>query len=238
MAGPERADRGRADPGLLAQERDLPIPGQRVRCRRGHSVSRYVHEGLAVLAERAPSLGAALRQGAAKAYLVLDGTVVPTDRVRMTRRGADREFYSGKVHHHGMNVQVIAGPFGELLYTSAAIPAARHDIAAAREHHLLDALDAMARTGRPVFADKGYRGAPPGISVPFMPCRKNPATGTYLLLSDNQKACNRAHAKLRAPGERANATLKSWRALTRVRMSPERITDLVHAVTTLITAGH
>ncbi len=68
--------------------------------------------------------------------------------------------------------------------------------------------------------------------------RKNPATGTYLPLSDNQKACNRAHAKLRAPGERANAALKSWRALTRVRMSPERITDLVHAVTALIIAGH
>ena len=74
------------------------------------TVSRYVHEGLAVLAERAPTLSAALRQGAAKAYLVLDGTIVPTDRVRMSTRGADREFYSGKVHHHGMNVQVIAGP--------------------------------------------------------------------------------------------------------------------------------
>ena len=76
--------------------------------------------------------------------MVLHDTVVPTDRVRMSTRGADREFYSGKVHHHGMNVQVIAGPFGELLYTSGAIPAARHDIAAAREHHLLDALDALA----------------------------------------------------------------------------------------------
>ena len=144
MAGFERADRAVLILAYLRRNETYPSLASGFGVARA-TVSRYVHEGLAVLAERAPTLGAVLRQGAAKAYVVLHGTVVPTDPVRMTRRGADREFYSGKVHHHEMNVQFIVFSLGELLYTSGAIPAARHDIAAAREHHLLDALDALAR---------------------------------------------------------------------------------------------
>jgi hypothetical protein len=37
------------------------------------------------------------------AYAILDGTVIPIDRV-----AADRPFYSGKHQKHGMNLQVIA----------------------------------------------------------------------------------------------------------------------------------
>jgi hypothetical protein len=40
-------------------------------------------------------------------YVVLDGTLVPGDRVT-----ADRPFYSGKHKRHGMNLQVIADPAG------------------------------------------------------------------------------------------------------------------------------
>jgi len=53
---------------------------------------RYVNETAALLAARAPKLRKAV-QGAKKAghaYVVLDGTLIPVDRV-----AADRPFYSG-----------------------------------------------------------------------------------------------------------------------------------------------
>jgi hypothetical protein len=52
-----------------------------------------------------------------------------------------------------------------------------------------------------VVADKGYLGVD-HIRTPYRG-RNKPAS---------QKDANRAHARLRAPGERANAQLKSWRA--------------------------
>ena len=68
---------------------------------------RYVTETVALLAARSPKLRQALRD-AAKAghtYLVIDGTLIPIDRV-----AAGRPFYSGKHRKHGMNLQVIASP--------------------------------------------------------------------------------------------------------------------------------
>jgi transposase len=53
----------------------------------------------------------------------------------------------------------------------------------------------------------------------------------------NQKAVNSAHARQRGPGERANAQLKSWRVLRKIRCCPRRITDLAKAVVVLIHAG-
>jgi hypothetical protein len=73
---------------------------------------RYVTETGALLAARSPKLGQALRDAAkaGHAYLVLDGTVIPIDRV-----AADRPFYSGKHRKHGMNLQVIASPDGDIV---------------------------------------------------------------------------------------------------------------------------
>ena len=45
-----------------------------------------------------------------------------------------------------------------------------------------------------------------------------------------QKEANRAHAKLRAPGERANAQLKSWRILRKLRCCPWRAGKLAKAI--------
>ena len=68
---------------------------------------RYVEETVALLAARSPKLAPGAAQGEAgrAAYLVLDGTLIPIDRVT-----ADRPFYSGKHRKHGMNLQVIAIP--------------------------------------------------------------------------------------------------------------------------------
>ena len=46
-----------------------------------------------------------------------------------------------------------------------------------------------------------------------------------------------AHARQRGPGERANAQLKSWRILRKIRSCPHRATSLVKAVLVLILAG-
>ncbi len=156
----------------------------------------------------------------------------------MTTRGADAPFYSGKAHHHGMNVQVIAGPLGELLWASPALPGASHDIACARTHGLPKALEQVTAFGTTVLADRGYIGVGHGIRVPIMALGRT-ETGAFRRreLSENEKAYNGAHARMRAYGERSNAQLKSWRVLTRLRCSPERATTIVAAVATLITSG-
>jgi len=52
----------------------------------------------------------------------VDGTLIPIDRV-----AKDRPFYSGKHKKHGMNLQVIASPHGDLLWVSGALPGSVHD---------------------------------------------------------------------------------------------------------------
>src|SRR5207248_3995706 len=90
---------------------------------------RYVNETVALLAARAPKLRTAVRDArkAGHAYLVIDGTLIPIDRV-----AADRPFYSGKHRKHGMNLQVIASPGGDILWVSGPLPGAVHDLTAAR----------------------------------------------------------------------------------------------------------
>jgi hypothetical protein len=39
---------------------------------------------------------------------------------------------------------------------------------------------------------------------------------------------------IRAPGERANAKLKNWRILRKIRSSPAHTTTLINAIQTLI----
>jgi hypothetical protein len=150
---------------------------------------RYVTETVALLAARAPKLRQALRNAkkAGHAYLVIDGTLIPIDRV-----AADRPFYSGKHRKHGTNLQVISGPDGEIVWVSGPLLGAVHDLSATR---IWGIVAEPAASGLIVLADKGYAGAGEHVLVPYK--RKNkPAS---------QKDTNRAHARLRAPGERANA---------------------------------
>jgi hypothetical protein len=49
----------------------------------------------------AATLAPAVQAAAEKAYVVLDGTVPPIDRV-FTRSGRDGPYYSGKAHRHGI----------------------------------------------------------------------------------------------------------------------------------------
>jgi hypothetical protein len=131
-----------------------------------------------------------------------------------------------------MNVQVIADPVGRIVWASPALPGARHDMGAARQHGILDALTAA---GVRVIADNGYRGS--GFGVPQRRRSADPETGERRRLSRNQKAVNSAHARQRGPGERANAQLKSWKVLRKIRCCSRRTTDLVKAVLVLIHAS-
>ena len=97
------------------------------------TVFRYIREALDVPSALAPTLQQAMAAAARKAFVILDGTLLPIDRVGMGS-GRDRPYYSGKHKHHGVNVQVIADPAGRLVWVSDALPGARHDMGAAREH--------------------------------------------------------------------------------------------------------
>jgi hypothetical protein len=173
---------------------------------------RYVQEGIMLAARYAPSFKQAARLAAKLGFACLDGTLILIDRV-----GDDRPYYSGKHKRHGVNVQVIAGPTGEVLWVSAALPGSTHDLTAARAHKILKALQAAGLT---VLADKGYIGAGGTLIVPVK--GKN--------LPDDRHEYNRAHAALRGPAERANAQLKQFKILTKLRCSPSKATPLVRAV--------
>ena len=159
---------------------------------------------MALLAARAPKLRRALAnaKAATHAYVVIDGTLIPIDRV-----AADRPFYSGKHRRHGMNLQVISAPDGEILWVSGPLPGAVHDLTAAR---IWGIIRELAAAGLIVLADKGYHGSGDHIRTPYRG-RNKPAS---------QKEANRAHAQLRSPGERANAQLKNWHILRKLRCCP------------------
>jgi len=197
------------------------------------TVFRYIREGIDVLAAVAPTLDQALDVARRKAFVILDGTLISIDRIGMAS-GYDRAFFSGKHKRHGVNVQVIADSAGRLVWASPALPGARHDMGAAREHGIIDALNAA---GVHTVADTAYQGGGPAIRVPQRRRRLDPDTGRYRRLSRAQKQVNTAHARQRGPGERANAQLKSWTVLRKIRSCPRRATALVNAVTVLIQTG-
>ncbi|MEB3371758.1 transposase family protein [Saccharopolyspora mangrovi] len=201
--------------------------------RRHTSLLKPIREALGVLSTRARSLDEAITVAARKAFVTIDGTLLRIDRVGMAI-GRDRPYYSGKHKRHGVNVQVIAGPAGRLIWASPALPGARHDMGAAREHGLIDAL---TTAGIRVVADSAYRGAGTNVELPQRRRTRENELDDRPRLSANQKAVNVAHARLRGPGERANAQLKSWKILRRIRGCPHHATLLVNAVQSLIHAG-
>jgi hypothetical protein len=189
---------------------------------------RYLHEVIIVLAEQAPDLhevlAEALRSG--EAHVLLDGTLIPCDRVNEPDRHSDR-WYSGKHHHHGGNVQVLCTADGEPLWTSPVEPGSTHDLTAARRH-ALPSLYPAASAGLPVLADKGYTGAGAGIHVPV----RRP--GGTQILDRPTRGWNSYINTYRAPVERGIAVLKKrWKALQHVSLCPQRIGDIVAAALVL-----
>src|SRR5438445_499816 len=89
--------------------------------------------------------------------------------------------------------------------------AASFAIGAATAHKILTAFEAA---GLRVLADKGYIGAGGALIVPVK--------GNNL--TTDRVAFNRSHAALRGPAERANAQLKTYKILTKLRSSPSKAT--------------
>jgi hypothetical protein len=89
----------------------------------------------------------------------------------------------------------------------------------------------------PAVAGTAYQGAGPTVAIPQRRRRLDSDTGRYRRLSRNQKEVNTAHARRRGPGERANAELKNWKILRKIRSCPSRANELVAAVQTLMIAG-
>ncbi|GAB2764979.1 transposase family protein [Salinifilum aidingensis] len=167
------------------------------------TVFRYVRETLDVLADRACGLNEAVEMARGKAFVIIDGTLLRTDRVGMAS-GRDHPFYSGKHTCHGVNVQVLADPSGRLIWTSPALPGARHDMGAARDHGVLDALEQPGARGS---AGSAYRGAGPNADVSQRRRTRRNDLNERPRLSADQKAVNSAHA--RRPRPRRTSTPSS-----------------------------
>jgi hypothetical protein len=80
-------------------------------------------------------------------------------------------------------------------------------------------LAELEAAGLITLADKGYQGTT-WAKIPYRGKNK----------PESQKEANRAHAKLRAPGERANAQLKNWQILRKLRCCPWRAGQLAKAI--------
>ena len=165
-----------------------------------------------LLAARAPKLRKAVRDAvrAGCACVILDGTLIPIDRV-----AADKPFYSGKHKKHGMNLQVIACPDGDVLWVSGALPGSVHD---KKAEWIWGALDELEKASLVTLA----------LGLPGQRARESPVQGQEQ--AGPQKEANRAHARLRSPGERANAQLKTWRILRKLRCCPWRAGKLAKTI--------
>src|SRR3954449_5988633 len=192
---------------------------------------RYLHEGIDVLAAQAPDLHQVLEAGKAAGWthVTLDGTLIATDRCRTVNPESGHDlWYSGKHRAHGGNVQIVGDPTGFPVAVSDVEPGSTHDLTAARVTGFLGALHAAAALlGLPALADKGYDGAGAGVLTPTKGGHLHPDTA----------ARNELIGCLRAQGERAIALLKTrWKALSRIRLCPQRIGAIAKAALVLTTA--
>ena len=187
---------------------------------------RGIREGISVLADRGRRIS--LRDVARLAvkmgweYVIVDGVHVPA--VTFGRKtGGQRAFYSGKHKRHGLNVQTVCSPDGELLWAAAPLPGATVDVTAARKARIAVMLVSVIG----VFADLGYL----GWDQEVITGRRKPRGKE---LTPAQRAANRLQAQLRCVGERGNARLKYWKILaTELRCDPGRCTAVVKAVLAL-----
>jgi hypothetical protein len=192
---------------------------------------RYLHEGINVLAEKAPDLHEVLdrcrREG--MTHVILDGTLIESDRVAGARENGNDLWFSQKHKTFGGNVQFLSAPDGTPLWVSEVEPGSTPDIIAARIH-ALPALYKAAADGLPTLADKGYIGAGIGILVPV----RRPKGQSEHALDADTRTTNSLIRGIRALGERTAAELKQrWRTLQHVTLSPSRIGDIARAALVL-----
>lgn len=189
-------------------------PGRSPRASAYRSSHAYVTTVVRHLADKAPGLLKVLRETDPD-HALLDGTLAECDRVGDGR--------AAKHKRHGVNVQVVTDPAGEILWLSPALPGRTHDLTAARTHKILRICE---RQGVPILADMAYIGAGDWVTT----AKRSPPNGELTL---TERTVNRALSAARAPVERGVARLKSWRILRRARCSPTRLSAIGAAVLTL-----
>lgn len=204
---------------------------------------RYLHEAITALAAHVPDLHQVLtdRRRRGDTHVILDGSLIPCDRVAATTvktKGKNRGrtvhlWYSGKHRTFGGNIQFLASADGFPLWTSEVLPGSRNDLSAARDLDIVGALTAAAAQGLPTLADKAYHAAGIGIHTPFKKAAGQPP------LDPRQRVYNLLQTRARALGERAMALLKTrWRALHRISLCPHRIGHIVQAALVLTHHEH
>ena len=204
---------------------------------------RYLHEGIDVLADRAPGLRGALlaARAAGHSHVTVDGTLIRTDRchvpgptARTDRPGRQVDlWWSGKHAAHGGNVQVIAAPDGWPIWTSDVRPGREHDTTALRTHpEALPALAEWTDEEHAALADLGYEGERDALTTPIKHSAERRLTA-------DERCVNLLHAAVRAPAERGNSLLKtSFKALRRVSLCPWRIGAITAAALVLLHHMH
>jgi hypothetical protein len=199
---------------------------------------RRHREALDVIAAKAPTLAEVLAQAIRDGlpFLILDGTLVPIDRIGETKtsvKGNEIDtWYSGKAREQCANVQALAYPDGIPAWTSDAHPGSEHDLTVARQEVFPAAYPYLGDLV--LLADGGYVGAPHDVKTPI----PQPAEGQPELTADI-RSYNRTLRSLRFQGERAFALLFGrWKALRHVTMSPRRIGDLMRAALVLTQFEH
>lgn len=204
---------------------------------------RYLHEGIDVLADRAPGLRGALlaAHAAGHTHVTVDGTLIRTDRCHVAGPTArtDRPgrcvdlWWSGKHAAHGGNAQVIAAPDGWPIWTSDVRPGREHDTTALRTHpEALSALAEWTDAEHAALGDLGYEGERDALTTPV----KTPAGRR---LTDDERCLNLLHAAVRAPAERGNSLLKTtFKPLRRVSLCPWRIGAITAAALMLFHQMH
>lgn len=195
---------------------------------------RYLAEGIAVLASRAPDLHETLEQVKAQgwAYVILDGTIIGSDRDLTPTTNAKGQavdlWYSGAKHTHGGLVQGVMRPDGVPVWLSVVEPGCTHDLTAARAHVLPALYAAASQLDLPTLADGGYTGAGIGVHIPV----KQP--GGNQVLDPDTRTRNALLRGLRALGERGFALLKTrWKALEHITACPHKIGDIAKAALVL-----
>jgi hypothetical protein len=204
---------------------------------------RYLHEGIDVLADRAPGLRGALlaARAAGHSHVTVDGTLIRTDRchvpgptARTDRSGRQVDlWWAGKHAVHGGNVQVIAAPDGWPIWTSPVRPGREHDTTALRTHpDALPLLTEWTDAEHAALADLGYEGERTALTTPIKHSAERPLTA-------DQRTVNLLHAAVRAPAERGNSLLKTtFKALRRVSLCPWRIGAITAAALVLLHHMH
>ena len=160
---------------------------------------RYVHETVEVLASWAPGLHEALGGLGEGDFVILDGTLIPTDRIK-----ADEPYYSQKHKKHGMNVQVIAHPDGTPLWFSRATPGRTHDLTAARAHGIVRACLTCQIL---VLADRAYQGANATVRTPYYGHRDLPKHSSTTAATPACALLANAPSPASSPGDTAASTL-------------------------------